>query len=72
MNRRKRLKTGFLFSTPTFLMGIGTVISLSGQNYSYNASESGQEADCIAINNDFAMVGQDINDSINEFKKSLK
>ncbi len=62
MKRKKRFATDFLFSTPTFLSGAGTVINLAGNYYDFNASDSGSEADALALSNDFRMVGQDLAD----------
>jgi len=74
MKKQKRYTTGFLFSTPSFLSGAGTVINLAGNYYEFNSSDSGFEADEKAIENDFRMIGQDICDvieKINEDKKVL-
>ena len=68
MKKRKRYTTGFLYSTPSFLSGAGTAINLAGNYYDFNAYESGNEADTVAIENDFRMVGQDISDAIEKFK----
>ena len=62
MKRKQRFATDFLFSTPTFLSGAGTVINLAGNYYDFNASDSGSEADVLALSNDFRMVGQDLAD----------
>ena len=64
MKKQRRYATGFLFSTPSFLSGAGTVINLAGNFYEFNSSESGFEADEKAIENDFRMIGQDISDII--------
>lgn len=64
MKESKRFNTGFLFSTPSFLSGTGTVINLGGNYYEYNVSPSDCEADFNAIRNDFDMIGQDMNDAV--------
>lgn len=69
---KKRCTTGFLFSTPSFLSGAGTVINLAGNFYEFNSSDSGFEADEKAIENDFRMIGQDICDVIEKSKKIKK
>ncbi|RPH33597.1 MAG: hypothetical protein EHM93_04335 [Bacteroidales bacterium] len=58
----------FLFSTPNFLVGAGSVINIAGNYYSFNESDSESEADEKAIKNDFEMVGQDIYNVINDSK----
>lgn len=58
----------FLFSTPNFLVGAGSVMNIAGNYYSFNESESESEADAKAIENDFRMVGQDIYNVLNDSK----
>lgn len=65
-------RTDFLFSTPTILSGAGTVINLAGDFYNFNTSKSPQEADCLAIKNDFGVIGQDIKKAVSEFEKQVK
>jgi len=60
--------TGFLFSTPCFLSGMGSILSIEGNYYEFNSSENGFEADEMALTNDFRMVGQDIENVLNEIK----
>ncbi len=72
MKKRRRYTTGFLFSTPSFLSGAGTVLNLAGNYYEFNSSDSGSEADIIAIENDFRMVGQDIADVLEKIKDDKK
>lgn len=62
--KESRFNTGFLFSTPDFLSGAGTVINLAGNYYEYNISNSDSEADYNAIKNDFDMIGQDMSDTV--------
>lgn len=64
MRDKRKHESGFLFSTPSFLIGAGSVLNLAGNYYRYNLSESDYAADCRAIKNDFAMIGQDINDAM--------
>lgn len=66
MNKIIRFKTDFLFSTPTFLSGAATVINIAGNFYNFNKSESGFDADFLALENDFNIVGQDIYDAMEE------
>ncbi len=68
MKKQKRYITGFLFSTPSFLSGAGTVINIAGNYYNFNSSNSGSEADQLAISNDFNMIGQDIYDVLDKIQ----
>ena len=42
-------------------MGLGSVLTLQGNNYSYNASD---EPDALAIAHDWSVVGQDLRQAI--------
>jgi hypothetical protein len=63
---KKRYKTGFLLPTVSFLTGMASAFSIWGNFYSFKTSESGEEADCRAIENDWQMVGQDLEDALHE------
>ena len=64
MGTKNKYYTDFLFSTSNFLTGAGTAINMAGNYYKFNVSKSGQEADHLALENDFNMVGQDICDAM--------
>jgi hypothetical protein len=49
----------FLYVRPTFLNGIGSVLNIGGEYYSYNFSPSPSEADARALANDWKMIGSD-------------
>lgn len=68
--RRKRYITSTLFTTPTLLTGAANAFNLAGNFYKFYYPETGFEADRLALENDFNMIGQDFYDV---FKKvSLK
>ncbi len=50
----------FLFATPTFMSGMGTVLDLGGTMAMFNESSTPEEADTLALANDWSMVGQDL------------
>ena len=52
--------TGFLFSSPSFLKGSGTVFNIWGNYYTFNYSQTPKEADERAIANDWKIVGKDL------------
>jgi hypothetical protein len=62
--QRRRMKTSFLFPTPSFLSGVGSVLDIFGRPGPFNYSRSGVEADCKALYSDYKMIGQDIEDAI--------
>ncbi len=73
MNKHKKYSTGFLYSTPSFLSGFGSVMNLSGDYFDYSTSKSDNDADRKALRSDFNMIGQDISIALDEFKiKFLK
>ncbi|WP_299289976.1 hypothetical protein [uncultured Mucilaginibacter sp.] len=66
MNNTEQNHTDFLFTTPTYLTGAATIFNLSGNFYEYNSCETGEEADRIAIANDFNITGDDLKKSISK------
>jgi hypothetical protein len=52
--------TDFLLARPSMLEGFARVLDMGSTINIYNESLSPNEADSIAISNDFQMVGQDI------------
>ncbi len=66
MDNSEQNHTDFLFTTPSYLTGAATVFNLNGNFYEYNSCESGEEADEIAIANDFMIVGNDLKKVIDQ------
>ncbi len=54
------LKTDFLTAASTFVIGMGSVLNIGGNHFAYNKATTPEEADRIALESDWAMVGQDI------------
>lgn len=63
MNQETEFQTGFLFSTPTFFGGAGTVINLAGNYYEFNETTNPDE---IAMQNDFRIVGSDLRKALSQ------
>lgn len=57
--------TDFLFTTPSFLTGAGTVINLAGTFYDFNGASTPDMADRFAIEADFNIVGDDLKAAMN-------
>lgn len=72
MKKPKKVFTDFLFSTPDFTTGAGSVMNLFGNYYEFNTSINGFEADHTALSNDFNMIGQDIRDILDEISIDRK
>lgn len=69
MNKNKDSRTDFLFSTPSFLTGAGSIFNLAGNYYEYNLSSSGEEADSRAMQCDWAMVGNDLSNALDAYEQ---
>ena len=70
MKKQKKYRTDFLFITPNFLMGAGSILNLAGNYFPFNYSKSDIEADNRAIEADWCVVGQDIENASNDFKNT--
>lgn len=57
----------FLFARPSFIEGMARVLDLGGTLQVYNESNTGREADFVAIWSDWKEVGDDILVSIREY-----
>ncbi|MHB1673640.1 MAG: hypothetical protein ACYCSP_05260 [Acidobacteriaceae bacterium] len=63
----KKVQSDFLFAQPSFASGAARVFDLWGQFDAYNESATPAEADANAIAADWAVVGQDIFDAIQQY-----
>ena len=68
INMNRRIRTDFLTATPSFLTGMGSVLNIGGNYPEFNASDSPEEADRLALEADWRMVGQDFEDVFEEFR----
>lgn len=66
MEKIKKYRTDYLFTTPSFLIGMGSVLNISGKYFMFNYSPSGQEADARAIESDWGVIGDDITSALLE------
>jgi hypothetical protein len=62
-----KVKSGFLFSEPSFLSGASRLLDLWGQYDQYNQSLTPAEADARAIAADWIIIGQDLQEAMDEF-----
>ena len=63
--------TDFLTATSTPLTGAGTILNILGNYYEFNQSKTPQQADALAIMQDWGMVSQDFRDSLHLGLKEL-
>ncbi|MCJ7447969.1 MAG: hypothetical protein MUO72_09760 [Bacteroidales bacterium] len=71
MNKRRKYYTDFLTAN-SFVIGLGSVFNIAGNYFIYNSSESAEEADLIALTNDWYVIGQDIDNALTFFDKENK
>lgn len=69
---KRVLRTDFLFSKASWLIGAGSIFSLAGNYYSFNLSVSGAEADRRALEADWNMVGLDLEKSLAAYEEQLQ
>jgi len=69
MNELTIRRTDFLFSSPSFIIGAGSVLNILGNYFDYNDSPTGIEADLKAIESDWQNIGADIENTIKIFDK---
>lgn len=69
---KKKDCTEFLFSTSSFLTGIGSIYNIAGNYYSFNHSKTGIEADHKAIFSDWQMTSNDLRKAIESTRISNK
>ncbi len=67
-----KVKSGFLYSDPSFLSGAARTLDLHGLYDAYNISTTPLEADTRAIASDWIITGQDLQEAINEFQAQIE
>lgn len=72
MNEEKNYRTDFLFATPSFLIGAGSIFNIAGNYFEFNTSPSGEIADRKALESDWGVVGNDLRCAIDEFESEIK
>lgn len=63
--------TSFLFATPSFLEGLARTIDLGTTLDEYNSSITPEQADFLALKNDWEVIGKDIAFAIEKEKSNL-
>ena len=66
-----KVKSGFLYSEPSFLSGAARTLDMYGLYDAYNASDSSLEADARALAADWIITGQDLQRAIDEFQSEI-
>lgn len=65
----QKYRSDFLFEKISFSESFFSIFNFWGNNVKINDSRSEEEADAKALQNDFAMVGKDINNAMENFNK---
>lgn len=63
--------TSFLFANPSFLEGLARTIDLGATLDEYNSSITPEQADFLALKNDWEVIGKDIAFAIEKEKSNL-
>ncbi|MGA8151017.1 MAG: hypothetical protein WB952_08715 [Terriglobales bacterium] len=63
-----KVKSGFLYSDPSFLSGAARALDLYGLYDAYNISTTPQEADARALAADWIVTGQDLQEALDDFQ----
>jgi hypothetical protein len=69
-DKRKYYYTSRLFPKNSFFIGVGSVLNLFGNYFTYNYSKTEEEADTKAIESDWGVIGCDLQDSISQYRKA--
>lgn len=64
------MKTDFLFTQPSFIKGVSSILDIGATSTTYNSFTSNETVDNQALLSDWSMVGYDIVEAINEFEKN--
>ena len=64
-------RSDFLYASPSFLEGMARILDFGNNLNEYNSSQSGEEADEIAIRMDWSMVGADLKKVLRAAKSDI-
>ncbi len=68
----KNYYTTYLYANPSFLNGMARVLDFGASLQEYNESVTPKEADYNAILRDWMVVGEDINQAIDQYEQEEK
>ncbi len=67
--KKVNYRLSFLLPKNNFLVGLGSVLNISGAYFKYNYSKSEEQADFKAIYSDWENIGEDFKLSKEKFEK---
>lgn len=71
MKKDKRNNTRFNFSIPSFLTGMGSVLSIGGNYYKLKQFKNNNRTDIEALWSDWNVIGDDIRSAAKHFNKEI-
>ena len=71
MKKSILLRGDFLYPDSDFITGMGSVLNISGNYFEFATSKDENAADCKAVRNDWAIVGQEIKNAINRLPLAM-
>ncbi len=71
MIKKTRHRTNFLFPRTSAIVGMGSLLNIAGNYFEFNFSESGEDADSKALENDWNMIGLDIEYAISKTNNKI-
>lgn len=67
--RKSIYRTDYLFSRGSFVIGMGSILSIFSPYFTFNGSSTGSRADSTAIKSDFGVIGKDIEQIVVSYGK---
>ena len=65
------LSSDFLFTNPTFVVGMGSVLNLKGNFFPFSYSSGPDEADIRALYSDFGVTGEDLHTALKSYEQQV-
>ncbi len=65
-------KTDFLTASSTFVIGMGSVLNVGGNYFRHNRSATAEEADRVALESDWAIIGQELRAGLERIKQERR
>lgn len=67
--RKSIYRTDYLFSKGSFVVGMGSILSIFSPYFTFNGSSTEAKADRTAIESDFGVIGKDIEQIVVNYGK---
>ncbi len=64
-------RSSLVYARPSFLRGIARIFDVTGSLNEYNTSPTSEQADYRALESDWRVVGEDIQEAMNAVKEDL-